>query len=65
MSHILELDNKRSIMNKDPKLNQVFTISKKGMWTNETLKTILDVIKRGTFVKEDHQVMEHSLELIF
>ncbi len=52
-------------MNKDPKLNQVLTISKKGMWTNETLKTIMDVIKRGTFVKEDHQVMEHSLELIF
>jgi hypothetical protein len=50
VSPILELKNKRSIMNKDLKLNQVYTISKKGMWTNETLKMIMDVIERGTYL---------------
>jgi hypothetical protein len=50
VSPILELKNIRSIMDKDLKLNQVYTISKKGMWTNETLKMVMDVIERGTYL---------------
>jgi hypothetical protein len=50
VSLILELKNKRSIMNKDLKLNQVYVISKKGMRTNEALKMVMDVIKRGIYL---------------